>query len=74
MPKCELRIVKQAGHIPMLGICERCNAQFKAAPEATIDADAALASISDQFDAHTCKPIDSSQDALRIVRESTEGK
>ncbi len=36
-----------------------------------IDADAALANISDQFDAHKCKPIDSSQDGLRIVREST---
>jgi hypothetical protein len=27
-----------------------------------------------QFDAHKCKLIDSSQNALRIVREATEGK
>jgi hypothetical protein len=27
-----------------------------------------------QFEAHKCKPVDSSQNALRIVRESTEGK
>jgi hypothetical protein len=45
-----------------LGICERCNAQFS-------DPD-----IQVQFDAHKCKPLDSSQNALRIVRESTEGK
>jgi hypothetical protein len=74
MPKRKLRIVKHAGRIPMLGICERCNAQFSVAAEALTDADAALASISDQFDAHKCKLVDSSQNALRIVRESTEGK
>ena len=45
-----------------LGVCERCSAQFK-------DAD-----IQAQFDAHKCKPTDSSQNALRIVREATEGK
>jgi hypothetical protein len=57
MPKRKLRIVKQG-----LGICERCNAQFK-------DAD-----IQAQFDAHKCKLVDASQNALRIVREATEGK
>jgi len=45
-----------------IGVCERCNAQFK-------DAD-----IQAQFDAHKCKPMDSSQNALRIVRESMENK
>jgi hypothetical protein len=60
MPKRKLRIVKQAP--PAIGVCERCNSQFK-------DAD-----IQVQFDAHKCKPLDSSQNALRIVRESTEGK
>jgi hypothetical protein len=74
MLKRNLRIVKWAGHIPTLGICEHCNAQFSVAREALADPDAALASISDQFDAHKCKLIDSSQNALRVVRESTEGK
>lgn len=74
MPKRELRIVKHGGQTPTLGICERCNAQFAVLREALTDPDAALASISDQFDAHNCKPVDSSQNALRIVRESTEGK
>ena len=58
----------------MLGVCERCNAPFNVAPEALTDEHAALASISDQFDAHKCKLMDSSQNALRIVRESTENK
>jgi hypothetical protein len=52
MPKRELRIVKQTP--PAIGVCERCNAQFK---DEGIQA---------QFDAHKCKPIDSSQNALRI--------
>jgi len=74
MPKRKLRIVKRAASIPMLGVCECCNAQFGVAAEAMIDEHAGLASISDQFDAHKCKPVDSSQNALRIVREATEGK
>ena len=60
MPKRKLRIVKQTPSA--IGMCERCNAQFK---DPNIQA---------QFDAHECKPIDSSQNALRIVREATEGK
>jgi len=60
MPKRKLRIVKQSP--PAIGVCERCNAQFK---DEGIQA---------QFDAHKCQPIDSSQNALRIVREATENK
>ncbi len=74
MSKRNLRIVKHAGRIPTLGICERCNGQFSVVAGALTDADAALASISDQFDGHKCKPMDSSQNALRIVREATDGK
>jgi hypothetical protein len=67
MPTRKLRIVKIAPP-PVLGICERCNAHFKSsAPDTEAD-------ITAQFDAHKCKPIDSSKNALRIVRESTEGK
>jgi hypothetical protein len=60
MQKRKLRIVKQT---PLaIGICERCNAQFKGDE------------IQAQFDTHKCKPIDSSQNALRIVREATNDK
>ena len=62
MRKRKLRIVKQG---PMTGVCERCNLQFKG------DSERALKSA---FDAHKCKPTDSSQNALRIVREATEDK
>jgi hypothetical protein len=45
----------------VLGVCERCNAQFKGE------------GIQQQFDANKYKPVDSSQNALRNLRESTEG-
>jgi hypothetical protein len=63
MHKRKLRIVKQSP--PAIGVCERGNAQFKSP---------SLVDIQAQFNAHKCKLMDSSQNALRIVRESTEGK
>jgi hypothetical protein len=67
MPNRRLRIVKKTPP-PAIGVCERCNAQFKSdAPDSELDIEA-------RFDAHTCMPMDSSQNALRVVREATEGK
>jgi hypothetical protein len=63
MQKRKLRIVK--GSPPFIGICEHCNAQFKGDR---------LRAVFSAFDAHKCELMDSSQNALRIVRESTEGK
>ena len=54
----------------MLGICERCNAQFSGDP----NMGNAQSAIQEQFNAHKCTPQDSSQNALRIVREVTENK
>jgi hypothetical protein len=66
MQKRKLRIVQQSP--PAIGICEGCNAQFRSGeffPDVDIQA---------QFDSHKCKPVDSSQNALRIVHEDTESK
>jgi len=63
MPKRKLRIVKP---FPMMiGVCERCNSQFKADSREAIET---------AFKDHICEPMDSSQNALRIVREATENK
>ena len=70
MPNRNLRIVKRIRNIPALGICERCNAQFAGDP----DRGNAQSDIQGQFNAHKCKPMDSSQNALRIVQEATESK
>ena len=69
MPKRNLRIVKR-GPEGTLGVCESCNMQFKI-PSDSIQAEPELKR---KFDEHKCQPLDSSQNALRIVREATEGK
>jgi len=69
MPKRTLRIVKRFPN--PLAVCERCNTQFSSAKEGKQSADT---DIQAQFDGHKCKPLDSSQNALRIVREATENK
>ena len=66
MPSRKLRIVKHS--LPAIGICERCNSQFKFTGTTETDAKYQIKSA---FDAHKCVPLDSSQNALRIVREST---
>ena len=67
MSNRNLRIVKRT---PIaIGVCERCNSQFKSSEPVEDDAEAELRA---QFDAHKCKPVDSSQNALRIVKEATD--
>lgn len=67
MEQRKLRIVKKTPS-PAIGVCERCNAQFKSS---AADAEAEILA---QFSAHKCKLMDSSQNALRVVREATENK
>ena len=64
MPKRNLRIVKQ--DVPIIGICEACNAQFK-----SFNVDEAERVVIAQFDAHECKSLGTRQAAVRIVREAT---
>jgi hypothetical protein len=71
MAKRKLRIVKEAEGVPLLGVCEHCNKQFAVDMH---ELGKAKDTIQFQFEHHECKPVDSSQNALRIVREATEGK
>jgi hypothetical protein len=66
MPKRNLRIAKRVRNVPVLGICECCNAQFSGDP----NMGNAQSAIQEQFNAHKCKPEDASQVAARIVREA----
>ena len=69
MQKRKLRVVKRT---PVaLGVCELCNSQFHSNKVLEDDAESDMQS---QFDSHKCQLTDSSQNAPRIVRESTEGK
>ena len=50
MAKRNLRIIKRVRGVPVLGICEHCNAQFSGDPNM-----GAQAAIQSQFNAHACK-------------------
>ena len=71
MPKRNLRIVKRFANIPILGVCEQCNAQFSVDPEDQMME--VQAAIENQFNAHKCKPDDASRADARIVTEATKG-
>jgi hypothetical protein len=69
MPDRKLRIVKRIPYY--IGVCEACGFRLDArSPNWGI----AQGEIQAAFDAHKCKPLDSSQNALRVVREATENK
>ena len=70
MPKRRLRIVKSSP-LPIIGVCEACSQQFKSHNPET---DKGEWEISIEFSNHECKPLDSSQNALRIVLEAPENK
>jgi hypothetical protein len=65
----KLRLVRFT--FPLTAICEHCNQTFQSHDEIAEMAERELQAL---FDVHKCKLVDSSQNALRIVRESTEGK
>jgi len=68
MASRKLRIVKKT---PVLaGVCERCGSEFSS----QLVGDAADADIRTAFEEHRCKPLDDSQNALRVVREATENR
>ncbi len=66
MPKRNLRIVKRVRNVPVLGICEYCNAQFAGDP----NMGNAQSAIQAQFNVHKCQKEDSSQSTSGIVREA----
>lgn len=69
MAKRRLRIVKTVPDY--LGVCERCGEQF---PSQNSKRSEARAEVGTAFDVHACKPLDESQNALRVVRQATENK
>ena len=66
---CNFRIVKRENNIPVLGVCEYCNAEFAADPETIGRPKDAHAHIQKQFIAHKCTRLDASKNAVRIVGE-----
>jgi hypothetical protein len=73
MAKRSLRVVKSDGLVPIVAVCTSCSRTFNVPPEFQ-NLSQAQAALDVSFSEHKCEPLDSSQNALRIVRESTEGK
>ena len=67
--KRKFRIVKRENNIPVLGMCEYCNAEFTADPEIIGRPKDAHAHIQQQFIAHKCKRLDASKNSARIASE-----
>jgi len=57
MVKRKFRIVKRENNIPVLGVCEYCNAEFTADPETIGRPQDAHVFIQKQFIAHECKRL-----------------
>jgi hypothetical protein len=66
MAKRKLRIVKRVRNVPVLGICEGCNAQFSGDPHMGN----AQSAIQAQFNSHPCKPLDASAGAAPLAKEA----
>lgn len=57
-----------------MAVCTYCNRQFKVPPDVTLTAADAAAKLEGEFAQHKCERTDESQNAARIVRETTENK
>ena len=69
MAKRKFTIVKRENNVPVLGVCEFCNAEFMADPATIGQPKDAHAFIQKQFIAHRCKRLAASPNAVRIVSE-----
>jgi hypothetical protein len=57
MAQRKFRIAQRETNIPVLGVCEYCNAEFAADPETISRPKDAHAHIQKQFIAHKCKRL-----------------
>ena len=74
MEKRNLRVVKWLGTVPAGGVCTQCSTNFTVSLDLLKSTSASQESLRKQFAEHTCKQLNSRQDTLRVVRESTENK
>jgi len=78
--KGKFRIVKRENNIPVLGVCEYCNAEFTADPATIGRPKDAHAHIQQQFITHKCKRLDArktrrgSRAKVRIALTTWEGR
>ena len=66
------RVAKWPSITPAVGVCTPCSGEPMVPVSALKRTSDARASLPEQFDAHKCEQLDASQNAVRIVRESTK--
>lgn len=69
--KRRFRILKREKNIPVLGVCESCNAEFTADPGTIVRPQDAHAFIQKQFIVHKCKRLHASQYGVHSVSKCT---
>jgi hypothetical protein len=74
MERRNLRVIKWLGTTPVVAVCTHCARNFKVPTDSLKRTADAQESLRKQFAEHTCTRLDSSQNALRVVREATENK
>jgi hypothetical protein len=68
MAKRKLRIVKRVRNVPVLGICEGCDAQFSGNP----NMGNAQSAIQEQFNSHPCKRLDAGEGTAPVAKVAKE--
>ena len=69
-----LMVVSEIAGLPFIAVCKACGTRFKTNPENRGSLEHAKEHLQYEFDRHKCKPLDVSQNAVRIVSEATENK
>ena len=69
MAKRNLRIIKRVRNVPVVGICELCEARFPFEPHPHSQPSEGQAAIQQQFNAHKCKLEAATEDAETVAKE-----
>jgi hypothetical protein len=70
--KKRLIVTCETAGLPLMAVCGACGTKFETKPENRSSLEHAKAQLGYEFQRHDCKPLDVSQNAVRIVREATE--
>ncbi len=65
----QFHITSYHGSVPASGYCDKCHGSFVVLDEWSATPEDARKQLQADFDAHTCKRLDESQNAARIIRE-----
>jgi hypothetical protein len=74
MAKANLRVTKWLGTVPAIGMCTKCERNFKVPLESLKRTSEAQESLRKQFVEHRCKLVDEVEDTQKRMRQSHSGR